>query len=159
MAQDMRLARERMTESAPPDVHRAPPDFSPPPPRGESAPPPEAAQHGDDVGDVNTVAPADEVIPYPSSCITRGLDLDGVGRLPCPVLRPVPFHPFHVDASPVHSPHHCRYTNDGSEFTRHLGKLPHIHPPQRQLQQWETEEEEEQGTPLTRHPPITTPKP
>ncbi|CAI7873531.1 unnamed protein product [Closterium sp. NIES-53] len=55
MAQDMRLARERMTESAPPDVHRAPPDFSPPPPRGESAPPPEATQHGDDVGDVNTV--------------------------------------------------------------------------------------------------------
>ncbi|CAI7866955.1 unnamed protein product [Closterium sp. NIES-54] len=55
MAQDMRLARERMTESAPPDVHRAPPDFSPPPPRGESTPPPEAAQHGDDVGDVNTV--------------------------------------------------------------------------------------------------------
>ncbi|CAI7911657.1 unnamed protein product, partial [Closterium sp. NIES-54] len=60
MAQDMRLARERMTESAPPDVHRAPPDFSPPPPRGESAPPPEAAQHGDDVGDVNTVAPGAE---------------------------------------------------------------------------------------------------
>ncbi|CAI5970335.1 unnamed protein product [Closterium sp. NIES-64] len=44
MAQDMRLARERKTESAPSDVHRAPPDFSPPPPRGESAPPPEAAQ-------------------------------------------------------------------------------------------------------------------
>ncbi|CAI5525170.1 unnamed protein product [Closterium sp. Naga37s-1] len=60
MAQDMRLARERMTESAPPDVHRAPPDFSPPPPRGESAPPPEAAQHGDDVGDVNTVTPGAE---------------------------------------------------------------------------------------------------
>ncbi|CAI7863604.1 unnamed protein product [Closterium sp. NIES-53] len=39
-----------------------------------------------------------------------------------------------------------------------LSKLPHIHPPQRQLQQWETEEEEEQGTPLTRHPPITTPQ-
>ncbi|CAI5958454.1 unnamed protein product [Closterium sp. NIES-64] len=36
MAQDLRLARERMTKSAPPDVHRAPPDFSPPPPRGES---------------------------------------------------------------------------------------------------------------------------
>ncbi|CAI7760256.1 unnamed protein product [Closterium sp. NIES-54] len=60
MAQDMRLARERMTESAPPDVHRAPPDFSPPPPRGESAPPPKAAQHGDDVGDVNTVTPGAE---------------------------------------------------------------------------------------------------
>ncbi|CAI7846165.1 unnamed protein product [Closterium sp. NIES-53] len=60
MAQDMRLARERMTESAPLDVHRAPPDFSPPPPRGESAPPPEAAQHGDDVGDVNTVTPGAE---------------------------------------------------------------------------------------------------
>ncbi|CAI7865477.1 unnamed protein product [Closterium sp. NIES-54] len=60
MAQDMRLARERMTESAPPDVHRAPPDFSPPPPRGESAPPPEAAQHGDDVGDINTVTPGAE---------------------------------------------------------------------------------------------------
>ncbi|CAI5509720.1 unnamed protein product [Closterium sp. Naga37s-1] len=60
MAQDMRLARERMSESAPPDVHRAPPDFSPPPPRGESAPPPEAAQHGDDVGDVNTVTPGAE---------------------------------------------------------------------------------------------------
>ncbi|CAI7864468.1 unnamed protein product [Closterium sp. NIES-53] len=60
MAQDMRLARERMTESAPPDVHRAPPDFSPPPPRGDSAPPPEAAQHGDDVGDVNTVTPGAE---------------------------------------------------------------------------------------------------
>ncbi|CAI5521399.1 unnamed protein product [Closterium sp. Naga37s-1] len=58
--EDMRLARERMTESAPPDVHRAPPDFSPPPPRGESAPPPEAAQHGDDVGDVNTVTPGAE---------------------------------------------------------------------------------------------------
>ncbi|CAI7875755.1 unnamed protein product [Closterium sp. NIES-54] len=28
----------------------------------------------------------------------------------------------------------------------------------RQLEQWETEEEEEQGTPLTRHPPITTPQ-
>ncbi|CAI7821538.1 unnamed protein product [Closterium sp. NIES-53] len=50
---DMRLARERMTESAPPDVYRAPPDFSPPPPRGESAPPPEAAQHGGDVGEVD----------------------------------------------------------------------------------------------------------
>ncbi|CAI7844395.1 unnamed protein product [Closterium sp. NIES-54] len=60
MEQDMRLARERMTESAPPDVHRAPPDFSPPPPRGEFAPPPEAAQHGDDVGDVNTVTPGAE---------------------------------------------------------------------------------------------------
>ncbi|CAI7890091.1 unnamed protein product [Closterium sp. NIES-53] len=60
MAQDMRLARERMTESAPPDVHRAPPDFSPPPPRGDSAPPPEAAQHGDDVGDVNAVTPGAE---------------------------------------------------------------------------------------------------
>ncbi|CAI7802344.1 unnamed protein product [Closterium sp. NIES-53] len=60
MAQDMRLARERMTESAPPDVHRAPPDFSPPPPRGESAPPPKAAQHGDDVGDANTVTPGVE---------------------------------------------------------------------------------------------------
>ncbi|CAI7811297.1 unnamed protein product [Closterium sp. NIES-54] len=60
MAQDMRLARGRMTESAPPDVHRAPPDFSPPPPRGESAPPLEAAQHGDDVGDVNTVTPGAE---------------------------------------------------------------------------------------------------
>ncbi|CAI7805017.1 unnamed protein product [Closterium sp. NIES-53] len=58
--EDMRLARERMTESAPPDVHRAPPDFSPPPPRGESAPPPEAAQHGDDVGYVNTVTPGAE---------------------------------------------------------------------------------------------------
>ncbi|CAI5506582.1 unnamed protein product [Closterium sp. Naga37s-1] len=60
MAQDMRLARERMTESAPPDVHRAPTDFSPPPPRGESAPPPEAAQQRDDVGDVNTVTPGDD---------------------------------------------------------------------------------------------------
>ncbi|CAI7886707.1 unnamed protein product [Closterium sp. NIES-53] len=60
MALDMRLARERMTESAPPDVHRAPPDFSPPPPRRESAPPPKAAQHGDDVGDVNTVTPGVE---------------------------------------------------------------------------------------------------
>ncbi|CAI7772939.1 unnamed protein product [Closterium sp. NIES-54] len=60
MAQDIRLARECMTELAPPDVHRAPPDFSPPPPRGESAPPPEAAQHGDDVGDVNTVTPGAE---------------------------------------------------------------------------------------------------
>ncbi|CAI5997791.1 unnamed protein product [Closterium sp. NIES-64] len=60
MAQDLRLARERMTKSAPPDVHRAPPDFSPPPPRGESAPPPEAAQPREDMGDVNTVTPADE---------------------------------------------------------------------------------------------------
>ncbi|CAI5495117.1 unnamed protein product [Closterium sp. Naga37s-1] len=60
MAQDMRLARERMTESAPPDVHRATTDFSPPPPRGESAPPPGAAQQRDDVGDVNTVTPGDD---------------------------------------------------------------------------------------------------
>ncbi|CAI7923451.1 unnamed protein product [Closterium sp. NIES-53] len=41
-----------------------------------------------------------------------------------------------------------------------LRQLPHIHPPQRQLQQWETEEEEEQGRP---HTPVTptraTPKP
>ncbi|CAI5500745.1 unnamed protein product [Closterium sp. Naga37s-1] len=65
--EDMRLARERMTESAPPDVHCAPTDFSPtstdfspPPPRGESAPPPEAAQQRDDVGDVNTVTPGDD---------------------------------------------------------------------------------------------------
>ncbi|CAI5534902.1 unnamed protein product [Closterium sp. Naga37s-1] len=58
--QDMRLARERMTESAPPDVHRATTDFSPPPPRGESAPPPGAAQPRDDVGDVNTVTPGDD---------------------------------------------------------------------------------------------------
>ncbi|CAI7772629.1 unnamed protein product, partial [Closterium sp. NIES-54] len=36
--------------------------------------------------------------------------------------------------------------------------LPHIHPPQQQLQQWETEEEEEQGTPLTRHPPTRHPQ-
>ncbi|CAI5983204.1 unnamed protein product [Closterium sp. NIES-64] len=60
MAQDMQLARERMTESAPPDVHRASPDFSPPPPRGESAPPPEAAQPREDVGNINTVTPAIE---------------------------------------------------------------------------------------------------
>ncbi|CAI5518976.1 unnamed protein product [Closterium sp. Naga37s-1] len=60
MAQDMRLARERMTESAPPDVHRATTDFSPPPPRGESAPSPGAAQQRDDVGDVNTVTPGDD---------------------------------------------------------------------------------------------------
>ncbi|CAI7916864.1 unnamed protein product [Closterium sp. NIES-53] len=39
-----------------------------------------------------------------------------------------------------------------------MSKLPHIHPPQRQLQQWETEEEEEQGTPLTRHPPTRHPQ-
>ncbi|CAI7858286.1 unnamed protein product [Closterium sp. NIES-54] len=38
-----------------------------------------------------------------------------------------------------------------------LIRLPHIHPPQRQLQQWETEEEEEQWTPHTRHPLRTTP--
>ncbi|CAI5471542.1 unnamed protein product [Closterium sp. Yama58-4] len=62
MAQDMCLARERMTESAPPDVHRAPPDFTPPPLRGESAPSLEAAQQRDDVGNVNTVTPgADDV--------------------------------------------------------------------------------------------------
>ncbi|CAI5977887.1 unnamed protein product [Closterium sp. NIES-64] len=48
MAQDLRLARERMTESAPPDVHRAPPDFSPPPPRGESAPAPETGTTADE---------------------------------------------------------------------------------------------------------------
>ncbi|CAI7895329.1 unnamed protein product, partial [Closterium sp. NIES-53] len=36
--------------------------------------------------------------------------------------------------------------------------LPHNHPPQRQLQQWETEEEEEQGTRLTRHPQNATPQ-
>ncbi|CAI5960723.1 unnamed protein product [Closterium sp. NIES-65] len=60
IAQDMRLARKRMTGSAPPDVHRAPPDFSPPPPRGESAPPPKAAQQGDDFCDVNTITPGAE---------------------------------------------------------------------------------------------------
>ncbi|CAI5479161.1 unnamed protein product [Closterium sp. Yama58-4] len=60
MAQDLRLARERMTESAPPDVHRTPQDFSPPPPRGESAPAPETARTREDVGDGNTVTPAAE---------------------------------------------------------------------------------------------------
>ncbi|CAI5511444.1 unnamed protein product [Closterium sp. Naga37s-1] len=60
MAQDLRLARERMSDSAPPDVHREPPDFSPPPPRGESAPPPETARPREDVGDDNTVTPAAE---------------------------------------------------------------------------------------------------
>ncbi|CAI5980148.1 unnamed protein product [Closterium sp. NIES-65] len=48
MTQDLRLARERMTEPAPPDVHRAPPDFSPPPPRGESAPAPETGTTADE---------------------------------------------------------------------------------------------------------------
>ncbi|CAI5474955.1 unnamed protein product [Closterium sp. Yama58-4] len=60
MAQDLRLARERMSDSAPPDVHRAPPDLSPPPPRGESAPPPETARLREDVGDEHTVTPATE---------------------------------------------------------------------------------------------------
>ncbi|CAI5459113.1 unnamed protein product [Closterium sp. Yama58-4] len=70
MAQDLRLARERMTESAPPHVHRGTNDFSPPPPRGESAPPPDRgapdAVGGDvgvqrgDAGDVNTVTPGDD---------------------------------------------------------------------------------------------------
>ncbi|CAI7797608.1 unnamed protein product, partial [Closterium sp. NIES-54] len=40
-----------------------------------------------------------------------------------------------------------------------LHRLPHTHPPRRQLQQWETEEEEEQGIPHTRHPLLATPKP
>ncbi|CAI7842871.1 unnamed protein product [Closterium sp. NIES-53] len=39
-----------------------------------------------------------------------------------------------------------------------LHRLPHTHPPQRQLQQWEMEEEEKQGTPLTRHPPTRHPQ-
>ncbi|CAI7744443.1 unnamed protein product [Closterium sp. NIES-53] len=63
MAQDLRLARERMTESAPPHVHREATDFSPPPPRGESAPPPGRAAPdavGGDAGDVNTVTPVDD---------------------------------------------------------------------------------------------------
>ncbi|CAI7806592.1 unnamed protein product [Closterium sp. NIES-54] len=63
MAQDLRLARERMTESAPPHVHRETTDFSPPPPRGESAPPPGRAAPdavGGDAGDVNTVTPVDD---------------------------------------------------------------------------------------------------
>ncbi|CAI5468068.1 unnamed protein product [Closterium sp. Yama58-4] len=60
MAQDLRLARERMTESAPPDVHRAPQNFSPPPPRGESAPAPETGRTRENVGDGNTVTPAAE---------------------------------------------------------------------------------------------------
>ncbi|CAI5967204.1 unnamed protein product [Closterium sp. NIES-65] len=60
MAQDLRLARERMTESAPPDVHRAPHEFSPPPPRGESAPAPETARTRVDEGDGDTAMPADE---------------------------------------------------------------------------------------------------
>ncbi|CAI5527293.1 unnamed protein product [Closterium sp. Naga37s-1] len=70
MAQDMRLARERMTESAPPDVHRATTDFSPPPPRGESAPPPGAAQPRDDVGDVN---PQRMALPPYSGSVTAVL--------------------------------------------------------------------------------------
>ncbi|CAI7770669.1 unnamed protein product [Closterium sp. NIES-54] len=38
--------------------------------------------------------------------------------------------------------------------------LPHTHPPQRQLQQWETKEEEEQGTAHTTDTPTTaTPTP
>ncbi|CAI5953669.1 unnamed protein product [Closterium sp. NIES-64] len=60
MAQDLRLARERMTESAPPDVHRTPHEFSPPPPRGESAPAPETARTRVDEGDGDTAMPADE---------------------------------------------------------------------------------------------------
>ncbi|CAI7890331.1 unnamed protein product [Closterium sp. NIES-53] len=39
-----------------------------------------------------------------------------------------------------------------------LRPIPHNHPPQRQLQQWETKEEEEQATPHTRHPPTATPQ-
>ncbi|CAI5962513.1 unnamed protein product [Closterium sp. NIES-64] len=60
MAQDLRLARERMTESAPPDVHRTPHEFSPPPPRGESAPAPETARTRVDEGDGDTAMSADE---------------------------------------------------------------------------------------------------
>ncbi|CAI7883509.1 unnamed protein product [Closterium sp. NIES-54] len=69
MAQDLRLARERMTESAPPPVHCETTDFSPPLPRGESAPPPgraapdavggDAGVQRDEAGDVNTVTPVD----------------------------------------------------------------------------------------------------
>ncbi|CAI7925248.1 unnamed protein product [Closterium sp. NIES-54] len=41
-----------------------------------------------------------------------------------------------------------------------LRRLQHIHPPQRQLQQWETEEEEEKGTAHTHGTPIlSTPTP
>ncbi|CAI7769925.1 unnamed protein product [Closterium sp. NIES-53] len=69
MQQDLRLAREHMSDSAPPHVQRGTVNDSPPPPRAASAPPPDrrapdpdgedAGPFRDDGGDVNTVTPGD----------------------------------------------------------------------------------------------------
>ncbi|CAI5478532.1 unnamed protein product [Closterium sp. Yama58-4] len=139
MAQDLRLARERMTESAPPDVHRAPQDFSPPPPRGESAPAPETARTREDVGDGNTVTPAAEDVEIwaASPTIWYGAmsplynlssSADSLKtRMSCALLgypiSSMPLHPLHVYMSAVHSTHHSRYTLDGRKLPRHLWKL------------------------------------
>ncbi|CAI5970604.1 unnamed protein product [Closterium sp. NIES-64] len=118
MAQDMRLARERMTESAPPDVHHAPPDFSPPPPRGESTPPPKAAQLREDVGDVNTVTPAVEDVEIWDHT-TRGPS-ENAPQPAVVALGEYAPSPFEGADAPLHR--HA-YTFDGCKFTRHLGKL------------------------------------
>ncbi|CAI7880753.1 unnamed protein product [Closterium sp. NIES-54] len=70
MQQDLRLARERKSESAPPNVQRGTANDSPPPPRAASAPPldrrapaPDCEDAGpgrDNGGDVNTVTPGDD---------------------------------------------------------------------------------------------------
>ncbi|CAI5529277.1 unnamed protein product [Closterium sp. Naga37s-1] len=70
MQQDLRLARERMSDSAPPHVQRGMVNDSPPPPRAASAPPPDrrapdpdgedAGPFRDDGGDANTVTPGDD---------------------------------------------------------------------------------------------------
>ncbi|CAI7918816.1 unnamed protein product [Closterium sp. NIES-53] len=70
MQQDLRLARERMLDSAPPHVQHGTVNDSPPPPRATFAPPPDrcaldpdgedAGPFRDDGGDVNTVTPGDD---------------------------------------------------------------------------------------------------
>ncbi|CAI7914846.1 unnamed protein product [Closterium sp. NIES-54] len=70
MQQDLRLACERMSDSAPPHMQRGTVNDSPPPPRAASAPPPDrraldpdgqdAGLFRDDGGDVNTVTPSDD---------------------------------------------------------------------------------------------------
>ncbi|CAI7869986.1 unnamed protein product, partial [Closterium sp. NIES-54] len=67
---DLRLARERMSDSAPPHVQHGTVNDSPPPPRAASAPPPDrrapdpdaedAGPFRDDGGDVNTATPGDD---------------------------------------------------------------------------------------------------
>ncbi|CAI5978262.1 unnamed protein product [Closterium sp. NIES-64] len=123
MAQDLRLAHERITVSAPPDVHRAPPDFSPPLPHGESAPPPKAAQLREDMGDVNTVTPSDEDVEIWDHT-TRGPSENAPQHAVVALGEDAP-SPFEGADAPLHrhAPHHSRYTFDGSKFPCHLGKL------------------------------------